>query len=396
MPNPIRTDGSNRFARDSIARRYPSIVDEMIRDGPDLPPAATRELTLLRDELKDGAPLRLFAPPAPDYDVWSRLFTRYAEDRWLDTEWFFGDHLFFRRILQAVRWWEIGVDPFAGAKEAENRSPRLADLMAEVAGAARRVPAERLTALLELSLWGNRADLSNPEGARMGIGDPGERDSRLVIDERGEALRRLPADGGEVSIVTDNCGIELAVDLSLADALIALRHAPVYLHLKMHPTYVSDATAFDVRAMIALFRSGAAGREAAALGGRLAASLREGSLRLAPDLYWNLPCWLSEAPPRIARLLERSLLVILKGDANYRRLVRDTDWAPGTPLADAVSLWAPTSPSSRLPPILALRALKSDPLPGIEPDLAKRLDRADPAWRTNARFGIAQLCRSGG
>ncbi len=394
MPNPIRTDGSNRFARDSFVRRYPSIIDETIQGGSDLPSAAVDELSLLRDELTTGAPLRLFEPPAPDHDEWSRLFARYARDTWLDTEWFFGDHLFYRRILQAVRWWETGVDPYAMAKEAEYRSPRLAELMAEVGALSQADPADRLAVLLLYSLWGNRVDLSNRETAKHGIGDPSERDSHLLIDDRGAAVRRLLDARGGVSIVTDNAGTELAMDLVLADALVGLQHSAVYLHVKMHPTYVSDATAGDVSAMIALFRSGSAGRGAVALGERLHAALREGRLRLAPDLYWNLPYWLAELPPRIAELFERSLLVILKGDANYRRLVRDTDWAPGTPLADAVSLWAPTSPSSRLPPILALRALKSDPLPGIEPDLAERLDRADAAWRTNARFGIAQLCRS--
>lgn len=395
MPNPIRTDGSNRFARDSIAVRYPSIIDETIHGGSDLPSAAVRELARLRDELTTGAPLRLFEPPAPDYDVWVQRFARYARDAWLDTEWFFGDHLFYRRILQAVRWWETGTDPYAMAKEAEYLSPRLAELMREVGGFSQSDPSDRLSVLLLHSLWGNRVDLSNRETARLGIGDPSERDSRLLLDDREAVIRRLGDTRGEVSIVTDNAGTELAMDLVLADALIALQHTAVYLHVKMHPTYVSDATSEDVRAMIALFRSGSTGRESVGLGDRLRGALREGRLRLAPDLYWNLPYWLAELPPRIAQLFERSVLVILKGDANYRRLVRDTDWPPGAPLAEAVSLWRPTAELSRLPPILALRSLKSDPLAGISPERADRLDRSDPQWRTNGRYGIAQLHRSG-
>ena len=59
---------------------------------------------------------------------------------------------------------------------------------------------------------------------------------------------------GDVHIVLDNTGSELALDLLLVDALLSFGFARVTLHVKMHPTFVSDATAADVHTLFAALR----------------------------------------------------------------------------------------------------------------------------------------------
>jgi hypothetical protein len=76
-------------------------------------------------------------------------------------------------------------------------------------------------------------------------------------------------------------------------------------------------------------------------------------------------------------------MVIVKGDANYRRLVGDAVWQPETPFEDVMRYFPA--------PILALRTGKSDPIVGLPRGMAQALDQQDPAWRVNGRRGVIQF-----
>lgn len=110
-----------------------------------------------------------------------------------------------------------------------------------------KVPAEAwegiLRSLILGSLWGNRVDLSlwpHEEGATYPIEE--NRSAFLLcnhLDAVSEFLRS--SQQFNIGIVTDNQGMELLCDLSLADGLLALGIAAVVtLHVKGHPTFVSD------------------------------------------------------------------------------------------------------------------------------------------------------------
>ncbi|MCZ7669259.1 MAG: damage-control phosphatase ARMT1 family protein [Chloroflexi bacterium] len=54
-----------------------------------------------------------------------------------------------------------------------------------------------------------------------------------------------------IDLIADNAGFELAADLCLVDYLLKSETAvTVHLHLKAHPTFVSDALIKDVEATI--------------------------------------------------------------------------------------------------------------------------------------------------
>jgi uncharacterized protein with ATP-grasp and redox domains len=240
-----------------------------------------------------------------DSRVWS-----HPDARWRDTDWFFAETYFFRQIADAVCYWQTQKDPYAAIKRTELNS--VTQKRVENALQFNGEPDARLAFLLEEDLWGNRADLSHPASLMSQLAI--ERDD-LLVDERSGAVEQLLRGDGSVQIVCDNFGTELAMDLVLTDALLSL-NMPVTLHLKMHPTYVSDATVSDVHQIISWFTDVGI----TTLAARLTAALAEGQLRLAPDFFWNSPYFLNAMPPRIHNVFAGSRLVILKGDMNYRVL----------------------------------------------------------------------------
>ncbi|HEX2677192.1 MAG TPA: ARMT1-like domain-containing protein, partial [Polyangiales bacterium] len=165
--------------------------------------------------------------------------------------------------------------------------------------------------------------------------------------------------------------------------------AQLVLHVKVHPCFVSDAIAADLRWFIdaqendaqSLWKSWSPA--ARACRERLHAALASGQLEIAPHEFWNGPRSLWECPPALEQSFSSARLVILKGDAHYRRAVGDALWSPETPFA-AVTGYFPA-------PLLALRTLKSDPIVGLRPGRARELDGIDARWRVNGQRAVACL-----
>jgi hypothetical protein len=122
-----------------------------------------------------------------------------------------------------------------------------------------------------------------------------------------------------------------------------------------------------------------------ALGHRLESYLQAGRLRLQADFFWNSSRFFWELPPELETQLAQAQLVIIKGDANYRRLLGDSRWPAAVPAQAAI----PYFPA----PFVALRTMKSDSIVGLQPGQAEALDIIDPDWRVNGRRGLIQAIR---
>lgn len=383
-PESIRTDRSNRFAHYTMSVRLPSIIDEVLEVNPDYPPVITESLRRLKAEVLDDQPMRSIVPPAPDWGLWEEQLLRHPGESWLHGEWFFAEHLFYRRIIEAVRWWETGRDPFLPIKEREYDGDGYNRLLQAVAEGplSARVPEACLESLLLFDLWGNRVDLSHKVSAALGARAADSTD--LVVDERPRILDLLlgSVEGARVvHIVTDNAGSELSMDLLLAGALVELGFG-VAVHVKMHPTYVSDATASDVRTAIRRLCDETRPLAVVEAGRRVWGAFEGGTIRIVPDLFWNSGRFLEELPPRLAEPLRSARLLILKGDVNYRRLSRDAVWAPD---ARPEGLF-----SAFIAPTALLRTMKSDTVIALPSGLAERLDDTDSEWKSNGKRGIIQ------
>jgi hypothetical protein len=75
--------------------------------------------------------------------------------------------------------------------------------------------------------------------------------------------------------------------------------------------------------------------------------------------------------------------LIVKGDANYRRLLGDCQWLPTTSFQEIVSY---------LPqPLAALRTLKSELVVGMTALQIETLNQRAPDWLTSGEWGVIQV-----
>ncbi len=354
--------------------RVPRILREVLDCNPDYAAGVRDAIEALVVDIEGDAPLPVPRAPAPDVEAWTAAHAAHARESWLNAEWFFAELAVYRELSTRCRFWETGRDPFAPAKAEELARERPWTRL-EAALAADGPREERLHALLDECLWGNRVDLSYAVAATR------ERhDDDLLVDQRDAIVPWLAARGAAVHLVADNTGTELALDLALVGAVLDDPASRVTLHVKMQPMFVSDALAADVWHLLARMTSRGGG--VAALARRLRDAFDAGRLELAPDPFWSGPRFLAEAPPHLTQALEGADLVLLKGDANYRRLAGDALWPADEPFASAAPALAAR--------VACARTMKSDAVLGLPRGLAERLTAGDPRWRVDGRRGVIQ------
>jgi 1-phosphofructokinase family hexose kinase len=385
-PPPLMTSEPGSFARHTILERKPQIIHQVAENN-GYPPDVRRALDAFREEIA-GQPMRPLSEQAPDVASWNHALATYHGQTWLEVPWYFAETFFYRRLLEAVRYFQPGPwerhDPFAKQKreQEEVAVDRLANSWGQLNAVEPKVAFE---ALLHSCLWGNRADLSNftvEVHLQAGLMAPEERHNILI--DHTEGVWEMMASGLErVDFVNDNVGLDLLSDLALTDWVISRGWVgEVVLHLKDHPFFVSDAMPKDARDTLALLRA-SSDTAVQELGARLQDDLDVGRLKMQEDPFWT-SCYTFERLPAALRAeLARSELVVLKGDVNYRRLLGDRHW-PHTMRMEHIAAYFPTS-------FLVLRTLKGEIMVGLEPGQAEALTAEDPSWLINGKRGVIQL-----
>ncbi|WP_055586344.1 damage-control phosphatase ARMT1 family protein [Streptacidiphilus griseoplanus] len=383
---PVITCGEpGSFSRSVFTERHPQLVSRLHQALP-YGPDQHRALDMLLDESLHGV-IQPLGEAAHDRDQWHVWGRDHYGTPWLEAPFLWAESYFYRRLLEAVGYfapgpWQ-GVDPFRPMKTAELHTPETAGELSALDSLATRPADDQAQALLQGSLWGNRADL----GFRMTAAASGDTPaSPLVADDSGLLWSLLPAGGdAELCLVADNAGRELLADLALTDHLLRHRHARrVVLQVKPHPYYVSDATTADVVDCLRhVVQSPGA---AAETGRRLWTAMGDGRLTVRTHPFHCAPLPYRDMPDDLRREFGRATLTVLKGDLNYRRLVGDRMWPPTTPFADRTG-WFPG-------PVAALRTLKSDVVVGLAPGAEAALSSAHgPRWRTEGTHALIQARR---
>jgi hypothetical protein len=154
----------------------------------------------------------------------------------------------------------------------------------------------------------------------------------------------------------------------------------VCLHVKPQPYYVSDVVERDVMDAVEALPAG--GEAAGALAERLRKHLVKGQLGVLDHWSYATSLFFFQLPADLRVRLGAMDLVLVKGDANYRRLVGDVHWPPDTPFTQATAYFPA--------PVTAMRTFKSEVVVGLQPSQAERLDAEDPEWRVNGRRGVIQ------
>jgi uncharacterized protein with ATP-grasp and redox domains len=392
LPAPLAATEPDSFVHHTVTVRWPRIAQRVIEENNYAPEINGRIQSLIDDLPK--APIRaLEDPEAPDESLWNQWIEPYQGQSWLECPWFFGETYFYRRIIEAIRYFQRGPsrdwDPFTVQKEL-GYSESIDGIRALAQARAEALDGEQgpteLVGLLKTALWGNQADLSmwdadadGPDHLGTGRGE-----EHLLVDDTGTVIEHLNALDRPVRVDVwgDNAGFELVTDLALIDGLLSRDIDRVVLHVKAHPTFVSDTTVDDVRHALDLL--GKDDDEATrALSTRLKTALADGRLLLSDALTWTSPLRAREFPANVNAELARADLLISKGDANYRRLLGDRHWSFTTPFKEVMSYFPA--------PLLTLRTLKAEVAAGLSSEQVDRLNETDPDWAVNGRWGLIQF-----
>jgi hypothetical protein len=369
----IRSDDPASFAASVLRDRHPAIVARVLADVPFAAPVRDGLAALLQDPTVTPLPR-----DAHDHEDWDRWGEPYFGRSMFDVPFLWAENYFYRRLLYATGYHEPGpwrgIDPFGPQKAADLPGEEELRAVQEASDALLVLPEEeQAAALVAASLWGNRADLGFQLAQRQGGEKARQRVEQLVADDTGRLWKHLA--GGTVCVVADNAGRELLPDLVLIDFLLRTgRAARVELHVKPAPYFVSDALTADVLTELWRFPADSA------IGGRLWAALRAGTLELVTDPFYCAPLEFQRMPAGLAARFGAATLTILKGDLNYRRLVGDRSWAAETSFAGLTGYFPG--------PVAALRTVKSDVVVGLAAGVEAKLPAS---WRTSGAFAMVQV-----
>lgn len=385
MPPLLLTSEAGTFAHNTLKVRVPAILRDMIAAN-DFPADVLDALEALYAELTGGR-IRPLQGKSADALDWNARSAPFFGRTWLEVPWYWAEAYFYRRVLEATGYFRpgplYGFDPFASTKRKEwarDVAPAAVErLLAGLSGDMET----RFEQLLHASLWGNRTDLSYTVAAHLGAtAAPEQERSNLLVDDSVAVWEHILArEGGRFGIIADNAGTELLMDAALADFLLSSDLASeIHLHLKPQPFYVSDAMIPDLaNGTDALIEAGGpAGR----LGRRIDAHVAAGDLRPQTHAFYCSPLFYEEMPADLRTALGALDLVIIKGDANYRRLVGDAHWPPTTSFIETTAHFPA--------PLVALRTFKSELIVGLAPGQAEQAANEDPHWLVNGVRGVIQ------
>ncbi len=406
LPAPMTALDPQSWAYKTVTRRWPEIARRILTENY-LPPSIEQNIEALKSEILHGKIRLLQDPGAPDAQSWNQAIRPHAGKNWLEPPWFFTEHYFYRRVIEAIGYFQNGdgcnLDPFVFQKQQGLEVSRRAirDLAARsVVWARPGGDRQALMTLLYLDLWGNQADLSMwpAEGNAKPDHKDLEQANAFLLEDRAAHVaeyvfellppptgRGAEGEGIRIDFMVDNAGFELVSDLVFADYLLSGGiAATVHLHVKPHPTYVSDAMVKDVQATLDFFQADG-DLQVNALGCRLIDFWEQERLQVRDNFFWTspLPGW--EMPFPLKEEISQSNLLISKGDANYRRLLGDLDWPFTTPFADILAYFPV--------PVVALRTVKAEIACGMQPGRAESVAAQDPDWMIDGRWGVVQFAK---
>ncbi len=396
-PKPMIGLEPGSWAERTIKVRFIDTIKRTIAEN-DFPAEFLDRLDNLISEIPDDSIKDVIDPGAPDEDQWRTYLAGYEGQNWLQPPWFVVEHYFYRRIIDAVGYFQMGagngLDPFLASKKTGLEQSKTA-----ISELAKRLESwlsfaeptqEILKSILFADLWGNQADYSlwpadADEEQKPDHGDGVNASEFLLADDSSVFVDFIFQQSQRISCIDfliDNAGMELLCDLVFVDYLLTANIAKkVQFHLKAHPTFVSDALPKDVEESVAYLEV-ADSSDVQKLGSRLRKHLDSKRLLMRPSFFWNSPLdgWLM--PEDLRADLDKANLVFSKGDAHYRRLLGDRHWPDTTPFSDIVSYFPA--------PLVALRTLKSELVCGLQTGQAEKVATIDPEWMINGRWGLVQ------
>ncbi|GAH42660.1 unnamed protein product, partial [marine sediment metagenome] len=106
-------------------------------------------------------------------------------------------------------------------------------------------------------------------------------------------------------------------------------------------------------------------------------------LKISEHFFWNSPLMFPDLTQELYGNFSGSDLVLLKGDANYRRLLSDRRWDHTISMNDITGYFPA--------PFAVLRTLKSELAVDLTLEQVRRLEEEDPEWLVNGKRGMIRF-----
>ncbi|XP_061098326.1 damage-control phosphatase ARMT1 [Conger conger] len=404
---------------DTIHRNKNKFFEEHGEEGVQAEKRAISFLSKLRNELQTDKPVLALTDDGEDTDVWNQYLQRQQAlmdeqepPSWFKSPWLYVECYMYRRIQESILLNPpiCAFDAFREAKtqsyfESQQATMAICTYLQGLNKNRNEFSEEQLLnqflTLLQVSLWGNKCDLSISAGQENSqksspVDALGELKPYILVDDSssvwsvltsGAVPGRSAAGRGRVDIVLDNAGFELVTDLVLADFLVSSGLAKqVHFHGKSMPWFVSDATREDFHWTVKQTMA-ANHRWMSKSGAQWHRYLKDGTWCYHDHPFWTLPHEFSEMAadaPDLYAALQTADLIFFKGDLNYRKLTGDRHWAHAETFARALRGFQPA-------PLCSLRTLKANVQVGLQPNQGENLTAQEPQWMTSGVYAVIQF-----
>lgn len=405
---------------DTIHRNKNKFFEEYGEEGIQAEKQTISMLSKLRNEMQTDKPVLALTDGLQDSESWNQYLQRQQRLQgdqepvsWFKSPWLYVECYMYRRIHEAV-WLNPPINNYDVFNEGKTQSffesqqavmalcTYLQEVNKNMEEISKNQLFEHFNKLLQVSLWGNKCDLSISAGQENSqkaspidsldslqpfilVDDTNMVWSTLTSKERPDEMEKTSA--GRVDIVLDNAGFELVTDLILADFLVSSGLArEVRFHGKSLPWFVSDVTAQDFQWTIRQTMA-ANHRWMSKCGVQWQRYMKEGMWSYHDHPFWTLPhefCDMAADAPDLYATLKEADLLLFKGDLNYRKLTGDRDWQHIVGFHTALRGFGPA-------PLCSLRTLKANVQVGLQPGQGEKLTSQNPDWMTCGKYAVVQF-----
>ncbi|XP_068198063.1 damage-control phosphatase ARMT1 [Antennarius striatus] len=401
---------------DTIHRNKNQFLEQYGEEGIEAEKQTISLLSKLRNEMQTDKPILALTDELSDTEAWNRYLQRHQEQQgdqesvsWFKSPWLYVECYMYRRIHEAL-WLHPPISDYDVFNEGKTRTyfesqqavmslcSYFEGVRQNMEGLAQNQLFEYFNSLLQVSLWGNKCDLSVSSGQDNSqktspIDSLSSLQPFILVDDSELVWSTLTSgqpgksSAGRVDIVLDNAGFELVTDLVFADFLISSGLvSEIHFHGKSFPWFVSDVTANDFQWTIRQTMA-ANHKYMSKSGAQWQRYLKEGVWSYHDHPFWTQPheyCDMEAEAPDLYRKLQGADLVLFKGDLNYRKLTGDRDWDHMVSFGAALRGFGPS-------PLCVLRTLKANVQVGLQLGQAEKLTSEDPNWMTTGMYAVIQF-----
>ncbi|CAN9507486.1 unnamed protein product [Ophioblennius macclurei] len=401
---------------DTIHRNKNKFFEEYGEEGIQAEKKAISLLSKLRNEVQTDKPVLELTDSLQDTESWNQYLQRQQglhgdqeSVSWFKSPWLYVECYMYRRIHEAILL-NPPINDYDVFNEGKTQSffesqQAVMILCTYLEGITKNIEElskpqmfEHFNKLLQVSLWGNKCDLSISAGQENSqknspiealnslqpfilVNDSEAVWSTLTSEQSGKTYAE------RVDIVLDNAGFELVTDLVFADFLISSGLArQIHFHGKSIPWFVSDVTANDFQWTIRQTMA-ANHKWMSKCGAQWQSYVKKGVWIYHDHPFWTQPhefCDMAADAHDLYATLQKADLVLFKGDLNYRKLTGDREWNHTVGFSTALRGFGPA-------PLCSLRTLKANVQVGLQPGQGEKLTSQDPGWMTNGKYAVIQF-----